>query len=737
MLLRFVKTLRRPAVTFAGTAFMLLPISIHAQELDAPQQPAQFDPSDVYFQGYLAARAAEQLERDGDYTGAWEKLNQANKLFQSVRQYYPNWKPEMVKGRAEKTAEGLTSVKPKAEEQQRKQSGAIAELEGGARTKGRDIDPKQGVQPLTPGILEVDPLTSRRLGEAEAEVKRLRQALSDSQSSQSDASRGASRMRDMERQRDLAEAQLKAAEATVQQLRSKLAGSPVESEMKALNGRIEKLEQEKSAMAMALSQSRSEKIDQEAKIALLETDLKLMKQKVGELRQQNANQDRDLKTQQDVANKVVAGQRRQIEQLEKQLDLKNTELATAHQQISGLKRQLEESQDTFTQLRTERDALVQERDQMSALLKLNEGGRIQQLVEQNMALAKNLREANEKVDRLNLDNNATKDDMTDALRDLAMAKSQINRLFQEKRDQEKRLAELESRLKGEETALASGAASADPAEIETLREIIRRQLRSQERRKQARDLLVEAAKQMGGKDERIAQAVELFDGQEIQLSPEEQKLIASQQVNGEFVSPVVRDRGFVNRATAALNTELEGYDRAAEKAFLSGRLLPTRELYQMIIDANPGNTSALCKLGVVNLRLKDTQAAIDTFRRAVEMDDKNAYAQRMLGFALDSAGDTQAAEEHIRKAVEIAPEDAKSQMLMGSLCYRGGRVKEAESHFKAAITADPVLSEPYFNLAWIYARGNRVEEARSYYQQALERGAVPDPALEQWLDSAP
>ena len=46
---------------------------------------------------------------------------------------------------------------------------------------------------------------------------------------------------------------------------------------------------------------------------------------------------------------------------------------------------------------------------MSALLKLNEDGRIQDLVQQNMGLAKNLREANEKVERLNLDNNSAKD----------------------------------------------------------------------------------------------------------------------------------------------------------------------------------------------------------------------------------------------------------------------------------------------------------------------------------------
>jgi Flp pilus assembly protein TadD len=70
-------------------------------------------------------------------------------------------------------------------------------------------------------------------------------------------------------------------------------------------------------------------------------------------------------------------------------------------------------------------------------------------------------------------------------------------------------------------------------------------------------------------------------------------------------------------------------------------------------------------------------------------------------------------------------------MIYAAVCIRAGRLNEAESHFKAAITADPIPSEPYYNLAVIYIRLNRVDEARESYQKALERGAVPAPALEE------
>jgi pentatricopeptide repeat protein len=98
-----------------------------------------------------------------------------------------------------------------------------------------------------------------------------------------------------------------------------------------------------------------------------------------------------------------------------------------------------------------------------------------------------------------------------------------------------------------------------------------------------------------------------------------------------------------------------------------------------------------------------------------------------------SLGNLAAAEQNVRQAVELAPADAKSQLLLGIIHNRLGRKSEAESHYKAAISADPILSEPYYNLALLCSRGKRLDEARNYYQQALERGAVPDPLLEQRL----
>ena len=700
---------------FAGVLGLIAPLPAIAQAPTAPPAAAQFDPSDVYFQGYLASRSAETLEGADDFIGALQKLDRAAQLFRSVRKYYPGWKSDMVEARSTKTQESIGRVRPKAEAAMLENRNAVAELEGGVKVTGTLIDPAKGVLPLTPGIFEVDPLQTRRLNDAEAEVQRLRKLNASSAA----ANKGPSRQE--------LQTRLLAAENTVKALRSRLAAAPLEREMTSLGRRIETLEQEREAMAMALTQSRGSHTEALARIATLEADLNVIQQKRADLA-------RDLKAEQTISKSVVAGQRRQLDALEKKLKEKNGELNKANQRIRGLIAELEESRDAFSELRDERDGLLQEKEQMNALLKLNKGGRIQDLIEQNMSLAKNLREANERVDRLNRESNADKDTLTNAIRDLGIAKAQINSLHQDKQEQERRINEMKARLQNEELALSSGQGTVDPMEVEVLRDIIKRQLRVQERRRQARDLLVEAAKELGSKDERLTKAIELFDGQEIVLSSEEQKLIEGSKIDGEFVSPFARDRATVGQATANLNRDIAVFERTAQKSFLAGRMLPTRELYEMILEQHPGHTPSLCKLGVVHLKLQEPTAAVDTFRRAVELDPNNPYAYRMLGFSLMTLGELTAAEETVGQAVELAPNDAKSQILLATISYRLDLIPKAESHFKAAISAEPTASEPYYNLALIYLREERIGEAKTYYYMALERGAVPDPALEERID---
>jgi len=729
MIRRASSLLRLPSL-LALALFGLMTVEVAFSQTPA-QQMATFDPSDVYFQGYLSIRDAEKLEQANDFVGADDKLQRARKMLQSIQTYYPDWKAEMVKGRMEKTDETIARIKPKADEIRLKKDKAVAEIEGGQRVSGRIIPPGQGMKPLNPGagapVEPLDPQDSQRLKRAENEVQRLQNQIDNANLSSAEAARNASRVDDLRAQRDILQTQLKMAQTDLAALRAQLAASPVNDELKNLNKKIESLQQEREAMGTALNQSRAQQLDAMSQIATLQADVKA-------LQQNKADLERDLNLQTKTAGEVVAGLRAQMKDLEGSLKKKDAELTAANGRIAGLMKELDESKAAYGQLQNEHNELLQERDQMKALLKLNEAGRIQELIEQNVDLAKKLREAGERVDRLNADGNATKDMLTEALRDFAIAKSQINRLQGEKRSQDQRIADLEKRLKDEEAGLANGGG--DPAEANMLREIIKKQLLTQERRRQAKDELVKAIQQLGSKDENVQQAIKQLDGEDLVLSPDEQKLIAG-NADADFVSPVHRDSKFVEGATTGLAREIEGYDMAAKKAFSNGRLLPARELYELSVEANPGDTSSLCKLGVVQLRLEDWMAAAESFRRATEIDANNPYAHRMLGVSQLKISDIAGAEQSLRTASDLSPDDATAHHYLGLVYFRQGRTAEAEAAFRAAIAADPTMSEPYFNLAFLCSRSNRQEEGLKHYKQALELGALPDPSLEKRLIELP
>ncbi|MGA0846035.1 MAG: hypothetical protein ACO3RV_05790, partial [Luteolibacter sp.] len=232
---------------------LLLATQLWAQT--QPMAPAQFDPSDAYFQGYLAIRNAEQLEKAGDFTGALEKLQRARQLLETIRQYHPDWKANMVSGRSAKTTESIERVRALADAELAKRRNTLAELEGGVSEAQTDnYPPASPAESSAAGIFEGDPRLKRRLTEAEAEIQRLRESLAAQQQSQQ---QGSSNMNELRRERDELRALLKAAESTAKALRDQLAAAPIREEMTTLNRRLAALEQERNAMAMALNQSRS------------------------------------------------------------------------------------------------------------------------------------------------------------------------------------------------------------------------------------------------------------------------------------------------------------------------------------------------------------------------------------------------------------------------------------------------------------------------------------------------
>jgi len=773
MIHRAASFLRLPHLLAAALSLLLLAGGARAEITLEPQKQTPmktFDPSDVYFQGYLTARDAENLEAQGDIIGADEKLKRAKEMFDAVKMYYPDWKPGMVKDRAAITNESIAKIRPKADELRLKKQRIVSELEGGEKMPGEIIDPSKNAKPLgtaevpqplssnpskakpepnnpspnpapaplkplpvapIPQTRQVDPLQEQRLAQMEAEVMRLQKQLKEAQQLQqrnpdaSSTARAESRARDIELQRDDAQRQLDRAQAELRELRAKLAAAPVQGDYESIARQAQQLEQERVTLNRALVQSRSQLADEKVKNETLQADMTVLRQKKADL-------ERDTKRQQDAASSVVKGLKDQLKAQEEIIKQKDTEIAAANKRIEGLTKQLDESQKAFADLQVERDSLLREKEQMAALLKLNESGRIQDLISQNVTLAGKLREAEEKVKKLIDDGNEDKDLYVEALRDLAIAKAQIGRLQTDRSDQEKRLKDLEARLKQEEEALASGSANSE--EVQTLRQIISKQLQVQKRRVQAREELERAAQSFASSNPDYEKAMALLAGEEPKLTPEEQKVLSTTKADIVLSSPFSRSLSEVEDSRKKMQPALATYDSLAKKAYASGRLNFALELYQTVVEEDPGDTRSLCKLGFIQMKLEDFPSASETFRRATELDPSNPYAHRMLGYSQLTMGDVTGAEQALLKSVEVAPDDGLSHVMLGSVYIKQGRIAEAESENRAAMIADPSMWEPYYNLAVFCSKNDkRKEEGKRCYMKALELGAIPDVALEKKL----
>lgn len=730
------------ACLLAATLVAAGPLPLAAQA--PPPAPAAFDPSDVYFQAWLHVKDAKKLEEKGDFVAALEKLDRARQLFDSIARFHPDWKGTMVTGRLASTNEAIGRVKPLADNQRKPADRAMAELEGPLPKdpNGTVIRPAPG-QPLpTPAPRRLDTGTPSRLDPKTARIEDLEKQLqhlngelarnrASSQQLQQQMAAGnkaenAAQLNTMTRQRNLLDQQLRDAQDQMSRLRADLASRPVQSEFDRLNQRLQNIEREREATAKALQQSRDANLANQQQIEAAARDLAQARQQVSDL-------ERNLKTERNVANEVIRGQQQQLRQLRDVIDSKDRQLADARGKISDLERTLGETRDAFVELREERDNLLRERDHMAALLKLNEAGRVQELIEQNMALAKELRLASERFDRVKKDSDETKDDYVEALRDLAIAKARIINLQKENQAQHSRLAELEQRLEQADSELATNTDPANQEEAAMLRDIIRRQLRIQDRRRKARELLLAQVKRLGLEDDQMDDAMAMLEDDDLRLSPEESRVLNDRKVDGEFVSPFAVSADKRHQAMSHVERERAGFNDAGTRAFTAGRLAAAEECFSLILDVNPGHVPTLQKLGVVRLKRDSPDTAVAAFRDAVALDAENPYARLMLGVSLYKLGNHQEAAPELRHSIAIDPSNAKAHVYLGNTLFRLDRKKDAEEHFKAAITADPTLSEPYFNLAFLCAGDKRREEGRGFYQKAIDNGAIPDLDLEQRL----
>ncbi|MEM6701431.1 MAG: tetratricopeptide repeat protein [Acidobacteriota bacterium] len=112
----------------------------------------------------------------------------------------------------------------------------------------------------------------------------------------------------------------------------------------------------------------------------------------------------------------------------------------------------------------------------------------------------------------------------------------------------------------------------------------------------------------------------------------------------------------------------------------------------------PGATAeSLNDLGNLLVLDEQNQAAIEAYRRALDMDPSHLAAGFNLGLLLDSAGENQESLSIFQELLGFHPDHARTHYQVGSLLERAGRDRAAISSYVRAFELDPFLALPDVN----------------------------------------
>jgi tetratricopeptide (TPR) repeat protein len=480
----------------------------------------------------------------------------------------------------------------------------------------------------------------------------------------------------------------------------------------SLKGTMEKL---------AKTQKEARKFQEEAKLA-----------------QRRAKQiQKTMDTQKASDNRVVRQLREELKNVTKILETTRRELGKANSRIAQMQRTLDQSQSTIRELTEERDALRIERDSLANILKQNDAAGVRKLITENMRLGKELKETSDRLEFLTKKNTTTQDELLNAKRDLAVAKTRIMRYQKDRTRHSQRILSLESQLRDAEAELAQAKASSDQnanqEEVEILKATVKRLIAAQERRKTAEKILWDTYQNSKKIIPGIVEAIEDIRETKVELTEEEKGLMVLRPPDREFTSP---DRVSAEHARAfgsALEKDIADYNRLVKRFYVKGHYEAARQILSDMDEQFPGHFPTLCNRGVLELKTNHFLEAIDIFNEAITMRENSSYAYYMLGLSQYQNNDLVAARNAFQHSLDLKPDNPRAHFYLGNLAGSEKRYQQAEKHFKTAINLDPTMADTYFNLSVLYLLQKKKDQAIEAYRKALENGAQPDPDHERKL----
>ncbi len=143
------------------------------------------------------------------------------------------------------------------------------------------------------------------------------------------------------------------------------------------------------------------------------------------------------------------------------------------------------------------------------------------------------------------------------------------------------------------------------------------------------------------------------------------------------------------------------------------------EFYQARIASDPTSARDHTKLGKAQLALGQTQDAITSITRAIELDPGEGEPHYILGMLSVRNQDMRSALKHFKNCVLNQPNHVAALNGLGMLSLRTKDLPAALSYFSKAEEANPENDAVLYNLGLTLARLNRPQEAIPHLKKAL------------------
>lgn len=648
---------------------------------------ARQDPTDMYLAALKLVTQAAGLEEKRDYIGAIRLTQQAEDKFGRLAKAYPQWKPNLLQTRRQLNRENLDRWQKLAQQQAMASSPSPGlQLERPAAAPKRPR-PRPNIA-LPPGYKGVE--FPSRAGDS------LVNAIPSPA-----VSPGA-------------------------------APEVVESNYERIRRLLEKTTMENKALIQALKRTRKEQEDILAKLAIASAGESVYRDELLKVKKQ-------MEDERKTSNSLLQTLTRRVEELEQNVAALRQEKAQYLAQIADLQLKLKDHQDRLAKVTDEKNALQKDRDQLAALVELNSPDKTKNLLDRNLTLAAQLKDAQDKITALETAKSDSEEQRKANLKALEEARGEsadLKRKLIAIRDENigyrKRITELSTKLINADVELSSLEAAPEKSpllleENRLLRSTIAKQLRILSVQDQSRSLLISTYKRLLQENPDTANIAALMDNEEaIKLTPAEKQMVNAIARDNKIDVPLTeRQKEKINKLAQALSAERE---KAADLA---------RELELARGQTKTGAAKAARKDKSREEALARTQKALEQKNLQVveltrQMDElKTRFAEQARLAAISSGAITPDQEQALNRSMEATVRRKLEAEALGqgaAEAFAKKRYAAAEQLYRTLLDFQPSHVPALVNLGTILLQRNKAEEAIEFLKKATELDASSSPA---------